>query len=620
MALGALGVVFGDIGTSPLYALKECFGHYSIPFTEANLFGILSLIFWTLIIVICIKYMVFVMRADNKGEGGILALMALCLKGLRGESPKKRWTFTLVGIFGAALLYGDGAITPAISVLSAVEGLTMVSPDFSPFILPTTVIVLTALFVLQKVGTAKIGAFFGPILLFWFISLAAIGVNGIVQNPHVLAALSPHYAVMFFYNNGWMGALVLGSVFLVVTGGEALYADMGHFGRSPIRLALFAVVLPALVLNYFGQGAYVLNHPEAITENPFYSVVPKWALGAMVGLATLSAVIASQALISGVYSITRQAIQLGFAPRLSIIHTSSKEIGQIYVPAINWALYIAVIWLVLTFQTSTNLAAAYGIAVTTTMVITTILAFEVARTIWGWSLAKALPLFGAFLIIDLGFFGASVTKIAHGGWVPIVIGVVLYTLMTTWKTGRANLFARLQARSMKVNAFCEKIKVENPPRVPGTTIYMAGDPSGIPLPLLLNYNHNKVLHERIVLLTIQTQETPLVAKKERVEFKEIMPNFYQIIVFYGFMETPKMKHILEACREQHIDFDLKDTTFVIGRETLIARKGAAIPGVPAMAHWREKIFVAMAKNALRPTAFFRIPPQNVLEIGVQVEI
>lgn len=619
LALGALGVVFGDIGTSPLYALKECFNHYALTLTEANLFGILSLIFWTLIIVICIKYMSFVMRADNKGEGGILALMALTLQGLKNESSRKRWFFTLIGIFGAALLYGDGIITPAISVLSAVEGLTMVNPGFEKYIVPVAIFVLSLLFFVQKVGTAKIGSFFGPVLLLWFTALAAVGIYGICQNPHVLVALSPHYAVQFFITNGHAGFLVLGSVFLVVTGGEALYADMGHFGRQPIRAAWFFVVLPALVINYFGQGAYLLDHPEAVA-NPFYSVVPKFALIPMLILATLSAVIASQALISGVYSITRQAIQLGFSPRLAIKHTSSREIGQIYVSSVNWALYAGVIWLVLAFQSSSKLAAAYGIAVTATMVITTILAFEVATHNWKWSVGRALPIFGLFLMIDLGFFSASALKLLEGGWVPVLIGLIIYVLMTTWKTGRTNLYLHLKNNSMSITSFCNLLREDKPTYVRGTAIYMSGDPTGVPLPLLLNYRLNHVIHERVALLTIQTKDIPYVHHQERVNIEVLKEGFFLIRVFYGFMETPKMKHILQSCREQNIDFDLKQTTFVIGRETIIARPGVNLPGTLSMSHWRERIFVAMSKNAQRPTAFFRIPPKNVIEIGVQVEL
>lgn len=620
LSLGALGVVFGDIGTSPLYALRECFGEYGLNPTPENVIGILSLIFWTLIAVICVKYMAFVMRADNKGEGGILSLMALAVRSQHTKDvTHRRWIMTILGLFGAALLYGDGVITPAISVLSAMEGLTIVAPNFEPFIIPLTIFVMNALFLMQRYGTGRIGVIFGPILLIWFGVLAVLGVNGIIQNPHIFEALYPHHAFEFFANNGKHGFLVLGSVFLVVTGGEALYADMGHFGKKPIRLAWFFVALPALVLNYFGQGALLLSNAEAVS-NPFYLLGPKWAVLPMVCLSTMATVIASQALISGVFSITRQAIQLGFCPRINIVHTSSQEIGQIYIPAVNWGLFVGVIWLVLTFKTSSNLAAAYGIAVTGTMVITTILAYEVARQKWNWSFPKAATIFGLFLIIDIAFFGANFHKIPHGGWVPLVIGALIYTLMSTWQKGRQVLFRRLKERSMSSEDFFLKLLREPPIRVPGTAIYMSGDPWGVPAPLLHNLKHNKVLHQRVAILTIQTREVPFVSKRDNISIQEIVPNFYRILAYYGFMETPKMKHILEACRQKDINFNVNETTFVLGRETIIATKGPAKPDEPHMSHWREHLFAVMAKNAQRPTAFFRIPPNQVIEVGIQVEI
>ncbi|AHI05994.1 KUP system, potassium uptake transmembrane protein [Bdellovibrio bacteriovorus W] len=569
---------------------------------------------------ICIKYMAFVMRADNKGEGGILSLMALAVRSQGNKTPPRRkWVMTILGLFGAALLYGDGIITPAVSVLSAMEGLALVAPQFDGFIIPLTLAVITALFAMQRYGTGKIGVIFGPILLIWFISLAALGVNGMLKNIGIFEALWPHHAIEFFLRNGFAGFIVLGSVFLVVTGGEALYADMGHFGKRPIRLAWFFVALPALVLNYFGQGALLLNSPEAATS-PFYMLAPKWALLPMVILATLSAVIASQALISGVFSITRQAIQLGFCPRISIVHTSSQEIGQIYVPAVNWTLLIGVIWLVLTFKTSSALAAAYGIAVTGTMVITTVLAYEVARGKWNWSFFKAASIFGSFLVMDLAFFGANVRKVSHGGWVPLVIGAGIYVLMTTWQKGRQILFQKLKERSMPIEDFCQKLLREPPLRVPGTAVYMAGDPWGVPVPLLHNLKHNRVMHQRIAILTIQTRDIPFVSKKDRISIQEVIPNMYRIIAYYGFMETPKMKHILEACRGQEINFNVNETTFVMGRETIIASKSPALPGEAKMSYWRERLFAVMSKNAQRPTAFFKIPPNQVIEVGLQVEI
>ncbi|WP_413581538.1 potassium transporter Kup [Bdellovibrio sp. HCB288] len=622
LSLAALGIVFGDIGTSPLYALRECFGgEYGLNVTPENIIGILSLIFWTLISVICVKYMAFVMRADNKGEGGILSLMALAVRSQHTKDiTHRRWIMTILGLFGAALLYGDGVITPAISVLSAMEGLKVVTDKFDPYIIPTTIFIINALFLMQRYGTGKIGVVFGPILVLWFATLGTLGAIGVVNNPQILEALWPHHAIEFFFRNGVHAFLVLGSVVLVVTGGEALYADMGHFGKTPIRMAWFFVALPALVLNYFGQGALLLSDPAAI-ENPFYLLAPKWAIIPMVCLSTSAAFIASQALISGVFSITRQAIQLGFCPRINIVHTSSQEIGQIYIPAINWSLFIGVVWLVLTFKTSGNLAAAYGIAVTGTMVITTVLAYEVARQKWNWSFFKAFSIFGVFFIIDAAFFAANIHKIPHGGWVPLVIGALIYLLMTTWQKGRQVLFRRLKERSMPTEDFMLKLLREPPIRVPGTAIYMSGDPWGVPAPLLHNLKHNKVLHQRVAILTIQTREVPFVSKKDNISIQEIVPNFYRILAYYGFMETPKMKHILEACRNKDINFNVNETTFVLGRETIIATKGGPPrPDEPHMSHWRERLFAVMSKNAQRPTAFFRIPPNQVIEVGIQVEI
>lgn len=615
LALAALGIVFGDIGTSPLYAFRECFSsEIGLSLNHANVLGILSLIFWTLILVICIKYMFVVMRADNKGEGGILSLMALAMRSIpQGPSSKRRWVILTLGLFGAALLYGDGAITPAISVLSAVEGLSYITPVFNSYVIPLTLVVLAALFAMQRYGTGRIGVVFGPIILIWFVVLAALGIRGIQMNPEILVALNPIYAVDFFISNGWQAAHVLGSVFLVVTGGEALYADMGHFGRTSIQRAWFIIVLPSLVINYFGQGSILLLDASNIT-NPFYLMVPKWLLAPLVILSTIATVIASQALISGVFSITRQAVQLGFFPRISIIHTSSKEIGQIFVPFINWALFVAVVWLILNFKTSSNLAAAYGIAVTMTMVITTILAFFVATEKWKWSLPQAFIIFGLFLIMDISFMGANIIKIESGGWVPLALGIVIYLLMTTWQQGRKILYSRLKERSVSVEEFCQRILKNPPMRVPGTAIYMSGDPWGVPVPLLHILKHNKVMHERVALLTILTKEVPLVPKKERVHIQEIVPNLYRIIVFYGFMEIPKMKHILDALRSQDIHFKLSDTTFVLGRETIIPSSH------PGMSLWRESLFAWMTKNAQRPTTFFRIPPNQVIEVGIQVEI
>ncbi len=616
MALGALGIVFGDIGTSPLYALRECFAHeHGIGVSPENILGVLSLIFWTMIIVISIKYMAVVMKADNKGEGGILSLMALSVRATAAKSlsQNKKWVLVTLGIFGSALLYGDGVITPAISVLSAVEGLVYVAPGFEPFIIPMTLFVINALFLVQRFGTARIGVVFGPLILIWFVTIGLLGINGILINTEVLKALSPVYAINFLLTNGFHAFLVLGSVFLVVTGGEALYADMGHFGRSPIRWGWFLVAFPGLILNYFGQGALLLSEPSAIS-NPFYLLAPKWALVPLVLLSTMATTIASQALISGVFSITRQAIQLGLWPRLTIVHTSSQEIGQIYIPFMNWALFAGVVWLVLTFKTSSNLASAYGIAVTGTMVITTILAYQVARLKWNWGFGRSASIFGLFLILDLAFFGANIVKIKDGGWVPLLIGGVIYLLMKTWQEGRVILYKKLKERSISIEKFCQNLLQKPPLRISGTSIYMAGDPWGVPVPLLHNLKHNKVLHERVAILTIMTKEVPTIERQARVDIQEIIPNFYRILVYYGFMETPKMKHILEACRQKNIHFNVHETTFVLGRETILASSD------PNMALWREKLFAFMSRNAQRPTAFFKIPPNQVIEVGIQIEI
>lgn len=615
LTLGALGVVFGDIGTSPLYALRECFApEHGLALTPDNILGILSLVFWSLVVVIGIKYLGFVMRADNKGEGGILSLMALVIRTFQGYGQaRRRIVLTTLGLIGAALLYGDGVITPAISVLSAVEGLAIVTPALKHWVVPLTIFVINALFLMQRFGTARIGGIFGPIILVWFFVIGGLGFMGITRYPDVLAALAPWHAVQFFVDNGHTAFVVLGSVFLVVTGGEALYADMGHFGRQPIRRAWFFVAMPALVLNYFGQGAVLLQDASAVSS-PFYFLAPKWGLIPLVILSTIATVIASQALISGVFSLTRQAIQLGFWPRINIVHTSSREIGQIYVPFMNWALFVGVIWLVLTFKTSSNLAAAYGIAVTMTMIITTVLAYEVARRKWGWGRTAAFLVFACFLVIDLSFLGANALKIANGGWVPLAIGAAMYFLMTTWQEGRKVLYRRLKERSMSIESFCQQLLRHPPLRAPGTAIYMSGDPWGIPVPLLHNLKHNKVLHERVALLTIVTKEIPFVPRAKRVEIQEVIPNFYRILASYGFMETPKMKHILEACRNEDIHFNVQDTTFVLGRETILPSN------LPAMSLWREKFFAVMSKNAQRPTAFFKIPPNQVIEVGIQVEI
>ncbi|MBA2339944.1 MAG: potassium transporter Kup [Pyrinomonadaceae bacterium] len=613
LSLTALGVVYGDIGTSPLYALRECFhGTHGIEPSPANIFGVLSLIFWALIIIITIKYCVFVLRADNHGEGGILALTALATP-IKIVSKSERWWIVVFGIFGAALLYGDGIITPAISVLDAVEGLNVATKLFESYVVPITIAILIGLFLIQSRGTAKVGKLFGPIMLVWFFVIALLGVMQIVRHPSVVGAFNPVHGFDFFMRNGWHGFLVLGTVFLVVTGGEALYADMGHFGKKPIRIAWFALVLPALMLNYLGQGALLLENPTA-KENPFYLLAPEWALYPMIVLATCAAVIASQALISGAYSLTMQAIQLGFIPRLKIEHTSSTEMGQIYIPALNWALMIGCIAIVIGFRTSSNLAAAYGIAVTSTMVITTILLFVVEHEKWGWSLPVALLLSGFFLVIDLAFFGANVIKIPHGGWFPLVVGAAIFTLMTTWKKGRRVLAERLLSRAHPISEFLRDIAKNPPARVPGTAVFMNGTASGTPPALMHNLEHNKVLHERVVLLTVKTKQTPHVEPEDRVQVESLGHEFYRMIINYGFMEDPDIPEVLENLKPPDPVFNPMDTTYFLGRETVIASKH------PGMMIWREKMFALMSRNASTATAYFCLPPNRVVELGSQVEI
>jgi KUP system potassium uptake protein len=613
LTLGALGVVYGDIGTSPLYALRECFhGSHAIALTEANVLGVLSLIFWSLILVISVKYLVFVMRADNRGEGGILSLMSL----LRTESLPRRTGLgflVVIGLFGAALLYGDGIITPAISVLSAVEGLKVASPWFANKILFFTVLILIGLFVFQRRGTAGVGAIFGPVTLLWFIVIAILGTLQIFSKPHVLIAINPYYGLHFFLQNGWPGFLVLGSVFLVVTGGEALYADMGHFGKMPIRFAWFRLVLPALLLNYFGQSALLLRNP-ATAENPFYLMAPSWLLYPLVALATAATCIASQAVISGAFSLTRQAVQLGYCPRMQILHTSAKEIGQIYIPAVNWALMFATIWLVLKFESSSNLAAAYGVAVTTTMVITTILLYVVARDYWQWKRGPAIALMSFFLIIDLAFWLANIIKLPHGGYVPLVIALFVFTLMTTWWRGRKILGDRLQVSALPDELFISSMEMNPPVRVPGTAVYMDRTPEATPHALLHNIKHNKVLHEKVVLLTVETLEIPHVAEKDRAVVISKGHGIYRVILRYGFMEDPNVPRVLENVKAPGLELKPAEISYFLGRESMIASPKWG------MAIWREKLFIWMSKNSTNAASFFRIPSNRVVELGAQVEL
>lgn len=614
LTLGALGVVYGDIGTSPLYALRECFrGPHAIALSQTSVLGVLSLIVWSLILVISIKYCLFVLRADNNKEGGILALMSLALP--RRDFVKSRSIDAVLalGIFGAALLYGDGIITPAISVLSAVEGLKYVTPVFVPYILPITAAIIITLFLMQKHGTARIGKAFGPIILLWFTVLGVLGIKGILQMPGVLVAFNPVYAYEFFAAQPWQGFVALGSVCLVVTGGEALYADLGHFGRKPIQLGWFLVALPALVLQYFGQGALILENPAAI-ENPFYLMAPSWGLYPLVGLATLATIIASQALITGAFSLSQQAARLGYLPRIRITHTSEETIGQVYVPFINWSLLFGTLFLVFEFGSSSALAAAYGIAVTGTMVITTTLCYIVIVKRWGWSRWVAVPIVLFFLTIDGSFFAANFLKIKDGGWFPLVLGLIIFILMTTWKKGRKILSNRLISASVPLEQFLERSLPSVQARIPGVAVFMSAVSKGTPSALAANFIHNRVLHQRVVILTIQTEEKPYVLENERLEIEHIADGFYRIIAKYGFMESPNVPALLQRAGDKGLAIDIADVTFFLGRETVIATKN------PGMALWRERLFSFMSRNAQRATDYFQIPASRAIEIGSVVEL
>jgi KUP system potassium uptake protein len=582
-----------------------------VPATHANVLGVLSLIIYSLLLVISVKYIAIVMRADNQGEGGILALTALIPQ--RPQEPGRWSVLALLGIFGAALLYGDGMITPAITVLGAIEGLKVATPLFDPYVVPVAVGILIGVFAIQRHGTHRVGRLFGPIMVVWFLIIAILGVMWTLRQPEVLTAVDPRHAFYFFREHGWHGFAVLGAVFLVVTGGEALYADMGHFGKRPIRFAWFALVLPALLLNYFGQGALLLTHPEAI-EQPFFLLVPGWGLVPLVVLATAAAIIASQALISGAFSLTQQAIQLGYAPRLEIEHTSHHEMGQVYVPQVNWALMICTILIVIGFESSTALAAAYGIAVTLTMVITAMLLQVVATERWGWPPIVASVVTGLFLVIDLAFFGANALKITHGGWLPLVIGWILFTLMTTWKTGRRIVAARLTARAIPIEDFLASVAEAQPARVPGTAVFMTAQPKGTPPALAHNLRYNKVLHEHVVTLLITTQPVPHVPPDEQVSVRPLGQGVFDVRVHYGFMEDPNVPEALIKACKHGLTLDEDDVTYFLGRETLIVTKA------PGMAMWRERLFVLMARNAVRAPTFFRLPAERVVELGVQVEI
>jgi KUP system potassium uptake protein len=612
LVIAAIGVVFGDIGTSPLYTLRECFtGPHGLALTEANVYGILSVIFWAITIIVTLKYVTLIMSADNRGEGGIMALTALVGRGLTDR--RSRWWLIGLGIFGAAMFYGDGMITPAISVLSAVEGLDVMAPVLKPYVVPITLVILIALFSIQRHGTARVGVLFGPVTAIWFIAIAALGAMQIARDPAVLAALNPAYAFNFLTGSPFAAFLALGAVVLAVTGTEALYADMGHFGAGPIRRAWLFFVLPALVLNYFGQGALIIHDPAAV-KNPFYLLVPSWALLPMVVLATCATVIASQAVISGAFSLTRQAITMGYCPRLTITHTSERQIGQIYVPFINWTLLAAVMILVIGFQSSSNLAAAYGIAVTMALTIDSLLIYIVLTRLWGWHRIAALAIVVPLLTVDSAFLASNALKIPQGGWFPIAIGIVVFTLLTTWKRGRGILRERLLQETMPIDLFISSIESAPPTRVPGTAVFLTSTEGRVPAALLHNLKHNKVLHERVVLLTLKTRDVPFIPVPERLRIVPLGCNFSQIEAYYGFMEDQDVPELLEECGRRGEPFDMMDTSFFVSRETLIPTVA------PGMALWREKLFVSMSKNATKAIEYFNIPTNRVVELGTQVEL
>lgn len=610
LSLAALGVVFGDIGTSPLYAVRECFyGDYGIAATSANIMGAISLIFWALIIVISFKYLTIVLRADNDGEGGILALMELVIP---KRKKTKRRVILIMGLFGAALLYGDGMITPAISVLSATEGLKIATPFFEPFIVPITVVILIGLFAFQKRGTQGIGMIFGPLILIWFLSLAGLGISSIIKTPEILEAVNPYYAVQFFQINRLHGIFILGAVFLVVTGGEALYADIGHFGKLPIRWSWFTIVLPCLLLNYFGQGALLLRSPEYIV-NPFYHLVPDWAIYPMVILATIATIIASQAIITGAFSLTYQALQLGFLPRVKVVHTSAKEEGQIYMPHVNWIIFLGTITLVLSFQSSSKLAAAYGIAVTTTMVITSLLTFIAMKDLWKWKMKYAIPLTIFFLAIDSAFLYANIDKIPDGGWIPIIIAIGIYFVMTTWSKGRRILNVQLNKIMEPLACFIKRVLKDTPSEVPGIAIYLTSSPERTPHALIKNLEHNKIVHKKIFILSVKYKSRPHVAKENRLQINHIKERFYKITVNYGYMDRNNIPEAIGLLSSRHdFKFSDKEINYFLGRETII------VNGKMGMPVWREIIFVWLSRNSQRATRYFNLPPGQVFEVGSNI--
>ncbi len=612
LTLGAIGVVYGDIGTSVLYALKEVFGSGHVPFTPDNIYGILSIFFWTLTTIVSVKYVTLVLRADNHGEGGLVAMLALASQSVK-DKPRLRKVLLMVGIFGTCLFYGDGVITPAISVLSAVEGLEVISPAFKKAVIPLTLIILFCLFAVQKRGTAGIGKFFGPITLVWFVAIAVLGLYHIASHPEILWAVSPHFAVTFMWENPGTTFIILGAVVLCVTGGEALYADMGHFGKKPIRVAWFTVVMPALTLNYFGQGALLLSDPSAV-KNPFYMMAPEWALIPLVGLATMATVIASQALITGAFSVTKQVIQLGYLPRLQVLHTSVKETGQIYMPFVNWGLFVLIVLAVALFKSSSNLAAAYGIAVCTDMLITTVLTFFVIRYNWNMPLYLCIGATGFFFIVDFAFWASNLLKFFEGGWFPLVIGGGIFLLMLTWSDGRRLLNNSLKAESFSLVDFLDAIFVAPPVRVEGTAVFLTAEPGNVPNALLHNLKHNKVLHRQNLFVTVRSQEVPWIGMNKRLEIEPLGHDCWQVIVNYGFKNDPDLPKALESLKGHGAELDPMTTSYFLSRDIVIPTIGGG------MATWREKLFAQMHLNASAAAEFLKLPNNSVVELGSKIEI
>ncbi len=612
LTLGAIGIVYGDIGTSPLYALKEVFAHGHVPLSPENIYGILSMMFWTLTVIVSLKYVTLILRADNNGEGGLIAMLALASTAV-AHRPALRGKLLAVGIFGTAIFFGDGVITPAISVLSAVEGMEVAAPALERFVVPVTLVVLTGLFMVQKHGTGGIGKFFGPVTALWFIVLAVLGIGHIVRNPAVLVALSPHHALMFIINQPGMAFIALGSVILCATGAEALYADMGHFGKKPIRLAWFSLVMPALVLNYFGQGAMLLAHPENVS-NPFYEMAPQWALYPLVALATCATVIASQALISAAFSVTKLVIQLGYLPRLRILHTSVNETGQIYIPFVNWTLYGCIVLAVIFFGSSSKLASAYGITVTIDMLITTVMTFFVIRFAWKLPIALCIGATGVFFVIDLMFFSANVIKVVDGGWFPLLIGIVMFSLMMTWRDGRHLLSERLRSDSIDLKPFLEAVFSSPPQRVEGTAVFLNADAGTTPNALLHNLKHNKVLHKQNLFVTVKSHEVPWIGFNKRVEVESLGNSCWQIMLHFGFKNEPDVPDALKLVRQHGIHIDDMETSYFLSRDIVIPTIGGG------MAPWREKLFASMHRNASGAADFLSLPANRVVELGSKVEL